>query len=302
MSRRLGWVVAFTGLATLGACNMTAFTANQTAKVLKAASPSLNQEADYDFAKAAAPAQLKTVEGFHLASPENDVFIEILARGYSEYAFGFVEWDLLQARARGDADTELHLTKRATGLYLRGMNYGLKLLGGSWEQALYADLATFEKKVKDADKDNVPGMFYVALGLASAINLNRDDIEMVAYLAKAKMLFERVVALDTNYHNGGAHMALGMMYAGQPKALGGDPDKGKAEFEKAIAASNGKFLVPKMLMAIAYGTITNDREFFHKTLVQVLETSPAVFPGQRLGNEIAHLRARYFLAREKELF
>jgi hypothetical protein len=55
-------------------------------------------------------------------------------------------------------------------------------------------------------------------------------------------------------------------------------------------------------MAISYGTITNKREFFHQTLVQVLETSPAVYPDQRLANEIAHVRAKHYLAREKELF
>jgi hypothetical protein len=284
------------------ACNMTAFTANQTSKVIKAASPSFQQEPDVDLARAAAPGQLKTVEGFHLASPENDVFIKILAQGYCEYAFGFLEWEVLQARAKGDADAELHYTKRATGLYLRCVNYGLKLLGKSWERALYGETAAWEAKVKSADKDDVPGMFWTGLGLASAINLNRDDIEMVAYLPKAKLLFERVVALEPTYHNGGAHMALGMLYSAQSTALGGDPARGKAEFEKAIAVTGGKFLIPKVLMARAYGGVTNDREFFHKTLVQVLETSPAVFPEQRLANELAHLRAKFFLSQEKELF
>src|SRR5262249_31846317 len=131
---------------------------------------------------------------------------------------------------------------------------------------------------------------------------NRDDIELVAYLAKAKVVFERVVALDPNFYNGGAHMVLGMLYSGQSKDVGGDPERGKAEFEKAIKITDGKFLLPKVLMAMSYGTITHNQEFFHKPLVQVLEPSPAVFPDQRLANEIAHGWARRFLAHEKELF
>jgi hypothetical protein len=286
----------------MAGCNMTAFTANQTAKVIKAAAPSLQQESDLELAMDAAPGQLKTIEGFHLASPQNDVYIAILAQGYCEYAFGMIELKMLEARARKDEDRELVLSKRATGLYLRCMNYGLKLLGGSWEKALYGEMAAFEAKVKGADGDDVQGMFWTALGLASAINQNRDDISLVAYMPKAKMMFERVVALNPGFHNAGAHMALGMLSCAQPKALGGDPDRGKAEFEKAINLTGGKYLMPKVLMAIAYGGITNDREFFHKTLVQVLETSPAVYPDQRLANEIAHVRAKHFLAREKELF
>jgi hypothetical protein len=281
---------------------MTAFTANQTAPVLKAALPALGQESDLQLARDAAPGQLKTVEGFLLASPENEIFISILAQGYCEYAFGFLETDIIDARFAGRSDEEALLTKRATGLYLRCMNYGLKLLGGGWEKALYGDQKGFENIVKGAGKDQVPGMFFVALGLSSAINLNRDDIDMVSYLAKAKMLFERVEALDGTFYNGGAHLALGMLYASQSAAIGGDPEKGKAEFEQAIKVTNGKFLLPKVLLAISYGTVKHDQEFFHKTLVQVLETSPAVYPDQRLANEIAHVRAKRYLAHEKELF
>jgi hypothetical protein len=289
-------------LAVLPACNMVAFTANTTSKVLRVASPALNQESDYDLAKAAAPASLKTIEGFHLATPDNEILIGILARGYCEYTFGFIEMDLLKARAAGDDETEQHLTKRATGLYLRCMNYGLKLLGSSWEKAIHSDEKTWEAKVKGADKDDVVGLYFTALGLASSINLNRDNIEMVAYANKAKVVFDRVTQLDPNFYNGGAYMALGMLYSSRPHALGGNPEKGKELFEKASSITGGKFLMPKVLMGYAVGRITNDREFFHKTLVQVLETSPAIFPEGRLANEIAHLRAKFYLAHEKEYF
>jgi hypothetical protein len=289
-------------LAALPACNMVAFTTNTTSKVLRVASPALNQENDYDLAKAAAPASLKTVEGFHLASPDNEILMTILARGYCEYTFGFIELDMMKARAAGDDETADHLVRRATNLYLRCMNYGLKILGSGWEKAIHADEKSWADKLRSADKDDVPGLYFTALGLASAINQNRDNIEMVAYATKAKAIFDRVLELDPTFYNGGAYMALGMLYSSRPHALGGDPEKGKEYFEKASAVTGGKFLMPKVLMAFAVGRITNDREFFHKTLVQVLETSPAVFPEGRLANEIAHLRAKFYLAHEKEYF
>jgi TRAP transporter T-component len=289
-------------LGLLGACNLTAFTANQTAPVLKAALPALSQESDLQFAREAAPGNLKTVEGFLLASPDNETFMEILAQGYCEYAFGFLETDVLEARLAKKTNLEEAVGKRATTFYLRGMSYGMKLLGDGWEKAMYGDLKGFEDKVNAADKDKVTGMFFTALGLASAINLNRDDIEMVAYIVKARLLFERVVALDSGFYNGGAHMALGMLYSAQSKDIGGDPEHGKKEFDTAIQLSGGKFLIPKVLMAASYGTVTHNQELFHKTLVQVLETSPAIFPDQRLANEIAHVWARAYLAHEKELF
>ena len=295
-------VSLFLTLGLVASCNMVKFTVDTTADALAVAAPSLNMESDVQLAREAAPAQLKTVEGFLLASPNNTKLLEVLAQGYCEYTFGFLEPEFERLTAKGKYERADALAKRATRLYLRCMNYGLRLLGGTWEKSLYGDTAGFEKQVKGAGGDQVTGMFYTALGLASAINLNRDDIEMIAYLPKVTLLFERVLTLNEKFYNGGAHMALGMLHTAQGAALGGNPQKGKAHFEKAIAITQGKFLVTRVLLAKAYGVITHDVEFFHKTLADVLTTSPAIWPEQRLANELAHELARFYLSQEKEWF
>jgi hypothetical protein len=289
-------------LLLLPACNLVKLTADSTADVLEVAAPAFNQEADVQLARDAAPGQLKTVEGFLLASPDNEKMIKLLAQGYCEYAFGFLEDDIERMTMAGQEEAAAPTVKRATGLYLRCMNYGLKLLGDDWQQAIYGAMPAFEAKVKRAGKDDVPGMFWTALGLASAININRDDIEIVAYLPMAKLLLERVVALDEGYHMGAAHMGLGLVYTSQGAALGGNPELGKKHFERAIALTGGKFLLPKVMYAYAYGTIVQNRKFFHDQLVEVLKTSPAIWPEQRLANELAHIRARRYLSHEAEWF
>jgi hypothetical protein len=302
MKSRLLWLVLLPSLMlSLGACNMTQFAADQTAGVLKVAAPSLAMESDPQFAREAAPGQLKTVEGFYLASPHNKTLIRILAQGYCEYAFGFLESDIEELNMNKQPDQADALVARASGFYLRCMNYGEELLGKkSWDEAIHGDLQTFQKKVKGSH--NVEGLFFTALGLASTINLNRDDIDLVAYLPKAKMMFERVIELDEKFYNGGAHMALGMLYTGQGAAIGGNPAEGKKHFERAIEITGRKFLMPMVLYAMNYGTITSDEKFFHETLVEVLKTAPSIWPEQRLANELAHIRARRYLAHEKELF
>jgi hypothetical protein len=302
MRTRLLVVAAGATLALLAGCNLVKLTADSTSDVLKVAAPSLQMESDVELARAAAPGQLKTVEGFWLASPKNHNFLRILAQGYCEYAFGFLQDDYETFDMAGKTDEAAVVGKRATGLYLRCMNYGLKMLGGDWEKALHGDLASFEKKVKKAGKGKVEGMFFVALGLASAINLNRDNIDMVAYLPKAKMMFERIVELDEKFFNGGAHMALGMLNTAQGDAIGGNTELGKKHFERAIEITGGKYLMPKVLFAMNYGVVTGNQKFFHDTLVEVLNTSPAVWPEQRLANELAHIRARRYLSYEKEWF
>ena len=65
---------------------------------------------------------------------------------------------------------------------------------------------------------------------------------------------------------------------------------------------DGKMLLARTLWAYRVGLQTNDRKLFHDQLVKVLETDPAVWPEQRLANEVAQRRARRYLSNEKELF
>jgi hypothetical protein len=73
-------------------------------------------------------------------------------------------------------------------------------------------------------------------------------------------------------------------------------------FEQALAITDGKFLLARALMGYRVGLQTNDQKFFHEQLSKVLETDPAIWPEQRLANEVAHRRARRYLSHEKELF
>ena len=287
----------------LAGCNMVRLATNQTADVLAVAAPSMAMEGDIDLARDAAPGQLKTIEGFWLASPDNRKLLRLLAQGYCEYTFGFIDSDLeaMTMAGRDDAETS-KLRQRATGLYMRCMSYGLKLLGPSWEKAMKSDMSSFRETVAQAGKDDVEGMLFTALGLASAINLNRDDLELVASLPRAKIMLERIVQLDERFNNAWAHTALGLLYSSQGAAIGGDPAKGRVHFDRAIALTSGKYLMPKVLKAHTYAVITNDRKLFHDSLLDVLKTSASVWPEQRLANELAHVRANRYLTHEDDLF
>jgi hypothetical protein len=273
-----------------------------TSQILARARLSMQQESDPDLAAAAIPGALKTVEGFHIANPDNETLIAMLAEGYCQYATGFLqeEWEIAHMEARfDDAD---RLADRATGLFLRCMNYGLKLLPKKWSEAIYGDLDGVRKLVAKAGKGSIKGMFWTALGLGSAINLNRDDIVLVSHLPKARLMLQRIVELDSRYQNGLAHMALGMMNSAQSPAIGGNPELGREHFEKAMSITGGKFLLVKVMFAKTYGVITQNRELFRKTLVEVLQTAPSIWPEQRLANELAHRKARRYLKQEKDWF
>ena len=290
------------------ACNIQKLTVNTTSKVLVKAQPSMKQESDYEMAARAIPASLKTVEGFHMVDPSNERLKKILAEGYCQYATGFVEDEWEVAQLKKDFEGAEYHSERATKMFFRCMGYGLELLGSDWKKAIVGDLDTFLAKVKSAGKGSRDGLLWVAVGLAGAINQNKDDINMVANLPRARAMFERIAELDANDTGRDKalralpHIALASMAVAMSKALGGKPEVGATHFKKAMELTENKFLLAKVFYARRYAVAVQDRALFHKTLVEVLQTDPAIWPDQRLANEIAHRKARRYLKNEKEWF
>ena len=87
-----------------------------------------------------------------------------------------------------------------------------------------------------------------------------------------------------------------------PAALGGQPAIGKKHFEHALDITKNRYLLVRVFYARRYAVAVQDRELFRRLLVEVLQTDPAIWPQQRLANEIAHRRAHRYLQNEKEWF
>jgi tetratricopeptide (TPR) repeat protein len=287
-------------------CDLKEFTVSTTAPVLKAAAASLPQETDVQLARDSAPASLKTVEGFLQSAPKNRDLLGILAQGFTEYAFGFLEDDLesLPDDNKHAAERDA-LAERATGLYDRANAFALRLLDlddKHFSEMFKKDVASAEAEAKKLDKDEAPGLLFVGLSLASAINLNRNDLARVVELPKAIAVIKRSHELDPKFYNAGAAMTLGIIYCSQGKAIGGDPDLGKKFFEESINATGGKYLMPKVMFARFFAVITQDRPLFEKTLKEVIAAPHDLWPAQRLPNELAKRRAVRYLAHAEDYF
>lgn len=306
-SRLLVLAAALCGAAAAG-CDMGKLTVNTTSKVLVRAQPSLKMESDYELAARAIPGTLKTVEGFWVVNPDNERLTAILMEGYCQYGTGFVEdeWEL--ADIANDFDRKDQLSARATKMFTRCMNYALHALGKKWQEGLFGEFDAVRKLVDSAGSDERNALMWAAIGLGSTINQNKDKPEIFAMLPVAKMMLERVAALDAKSLPSDPafaalpQIALGMLYSATSVQLGGDPKKAEAHFLKALELTDEKFLLARVLYARRVGVMTQNRQLYRDQLVKVLQTAPSVWPEQRLANEVAHRRARRYLTIEKELF
>ena len=295
-------------LVVSSGCDTTTLAVNSTSKVLQKAQPSIKMESDYEMAARAIPGSLKTVEGFHIAVPDNERLRKILAEGYCQYATAFIEDEWERALIAKDFEQADYHSRRATKAFIRCMNYALSLLPKKWSEKIFGTADELKPLIASAGHSKRFAMMWVAVGLGGSINQNKNDIGMVSHAPKAKMILARVIELDKTKmpkdraHAALPHIALGMLNTAISEALGGQPEVGKAHFEQALAVTDNKFLLAKVLFARRYAVMKQDRELFRKTLIEVLQTDPAIWPEQRLANEVAHRRARRYLKLEKELF
>jgi hypothetical protein len=102
---------------------------------------------------------------------------------------------------------------------------------------------------------------------------------------------QRVVVVEEGYFHGGAHLFLGAYHMSLPKALGGNPDKAKAHFEKGIALSGGKALLGKVLYAEMYARKVGDQALYRRLVQEVQEGSVDALPAARLTNVLAKRKA-----------
>ncbi len=301
-------VAAAVSALGFGACDLGKVAVGTTSKVLDRGKYAIKQEPDYDLAARAIPGSLKTVETFHMVDPDNRLLTNILAEGFCQYASGFIEdeWEL--AVFAKDFDEMEYQSGRASKAFTRCMGYSLHILGKGWQKDMLGTPQDVERRTAKTGWGHRDALLWAGVGLAGTINHNKGNPEMVAHVVKARVIIDRVIELDDKHNQkdqnkrATAHIVRAMLHMALPKELGGDPEAGKAEFDKALEITENKYLLARVLLARKYAVAIQDRDLFRKSLIQVLQTDPAIWPENRLANEIAHRRAKRYLKHEKEFF
>jgi hypothetical protein len=293
--------------ATLTGCNFSKLAADQTAHLLDEAAPALDGFWDYDLAGVGTPGAIMQLEAFHAITPDNEALSLNLAKAYVGYAVGWVESDYEIAYAAGDMDKSDRLRQRARLLYLRARNLALHALhvrDPHIDEVLAKhDDAELAKYLKEdyTDKEDVGPVFWTGLAWGAAINMSLDQPDLIAELPTAKAFVTRAKELDAGFFNGGAYVFLGAMESAFPKAMGGDPEKGRAYFEEGLALTKRKNHMLLVNYARVYAVNTQNRELYVKLLNEVIDAGDEG-NSFRLSNKVARRRAERYLAQTKDLF
>ena len=233
------------------------------------------------------PSYLLLVDGIIDSDPANADALLAGAKLYGAYAGGFVD---NPARAQ-------HMAERAYGYAKRALCLREKELCN----ALDAPFDAFQIALDKSNRKDVETIYGFASAWAGRIQVNTGDWNAIADLPKLQALLTRLVSIDPQYDNGGAYLYLGVINSIRPASLGGKPEEGKANFEKALELSQGKNQMVRVLYAQFYARLVFDQELHDRLLNEVLAADPVV-PKLTLINTLAKIKAKALLESGKDYF
>ncbi len=242
---------------------------------------------DIATAREGIPAWLLLVDGLIHDDPRNVDLLLAGSRLYGAYAGGLVD----------DA-------QRARRLSARSFDYARRascVRRAALCEQLTAPFEAFAAQVAQLRRGDVAVAQALAAAWAGRIQANSDDWQAIADIPRVQALLERVVALDPDFGQGEPWMYLGVLATLRPASLGGQPEQGKADFDKALALSHGHNQMVRVLYAEKYARLVFDQALHDRLLQEALAADPHV-PGLTLVNVLAQARARKLLDGSKDFF
>lgn len=222
---------------------------NSSSDLLYKASSAVQSEANLEMVRLSLPGNLTLIEGLLSASKNNQEILATLTKGYVGYAFSINETDFVtdELENKNIESNKILALKN----YTKGFNYGLRYLATkdisfSELKSKMGDNASimhiFDKRLANSKMD-LETLMFTAQALGAMINLQKDNIGLVAELPLVKSMFDWVCMKDPSIAYGTCDVFFGTYEAGRPKMLGGNPEKGKEFFEKAIAKHPHNWLI-----------------------------------------------------------
>ncbi len=271
-------------ILNVGCASMMSSAASGFADNLSAAV--LNQD-DPETVRDGAPAYLLLLDSFLEGNPEDPALLSAAANLYATYGSVFAE----------DAERAARLTGRAHGYSTTAICKTYKP-SCSWTGMPFEE---YEATLDGLGERHADVVFSHGLASLAYIRTHSSDYTAIAMLPYSQALLERYLEINDGSDDGAIHTYLGILNTLLPPSLGGEPEKGRAHFERAIELSGGRDLGAKVEFAEGYARLLYERELHDSLLNEVLAADP-VEPGYTLPNVLAQQRAEELVASADDYF
>lgn len=272
-------------------CNTERLAANTAIDLALRAEPSFAAESELEVARAAAATGLKQLEGFLLVTGKRPDLLALLAKGFCGWGAGFVQdaWEVEVLERGGEGASELASARSA---FARCARYAQWSLPAELASILEAPEPAASQALARARPQDAAALYWLVTAHATLLGMT-GEVRLALLVPRMITVLRRVVALAPALEHGQAHLLLGVLLVVTP--IFGDVEEGARQLALARRQSAGKLLIVDVLVARALAVARQDRAQFRELLAGVVRTSPAIWPEQRMANELAHRMARRYL-------
>ena len=264
------------------------------AETLASSGDVFTRDDDLELVGDAIPFGLKLYESLLDSAPTNKDLLIATCSNFTQYGVAYIETDALVLGEAQHHDEVVHLNARALKLYLRAKGYcerAMEVRFPGIMQKLPADPVAALAK---AEKKDVPLLYWMAASWGSAIALGVDRPDLVIDMPTVRALAERAIALDETWSRGTLHEMF-VSLDSLPPALGGNPERARMHFTKAVELQKGLSPGPYVALALGVAVPAQDRAEYEKLLNEALAIDPAKDPSNRLVTLVQQRRARALL-------
>jgi predicted anti-sigma-YlaC factor YlaD len=287
-------VIVFT-MTALPACGLVQRKAvGMVASTLASSGDVFTRDDDLELVGDAIPFGLKLYESLLDSAPKNKDLLIATCSNFTQYGVAYLE---TEAAVLGEAqhhDEVAHLNQRALKLYLRAKGYCLRAMEVRFPGIGQKLLTDPEPALAKAEKNDVPLLYWMAASWGSAIGLGIDKPDLVIDMPVVRALAERALALDESWNKGALHEMF-VSLDSLPAALGGDPERARKHFSRAIELQKGLSPGPYVALATGVALPAQDRGEFEKLLQTALAIDPEKDPSVRLVTLVQQRRAQALL-------
>lgn len=260
-----------------------------TDSFMRPAIANLQRQTDIELVCEGTPSLLLLIDSMIVSDPGDKDLLITATKAFSGYAAALEVCNKLQ---------------RAATVSVKARRYGLALL---WPNIDIHTITTLplpelQKSLAGLSNSDVDTLFWAGNGWMTWIRHQQGSPASLAQLIRVEQIMLQVLKLDESYYHGAAHLFLGAYYGSKPPLLGGDPEKSRRHFERALTINNREFLPSLVLYAKTYARMSFNRELFSSLLDEVLDFPLESRPDVGLANQLAKRNASKLLGEIEEFF
>lgn len=256
--------------------------------LMKPTIDNLQRQSDPELVCEGAPAFLLMLDSLIVSRPDDSSLLLSATQAYTAYSLAL---------------EECGRPERAVRLAVKAKEYGLALLAGlpTLTTAGNNSPTEYKQALAGVKKNDVEALFWGGYGWAVWVRSQHGSPASLISLPKIEQIMLRTLELDERIYHGAAHLFLATYYGSRPLLLGGEPEKSRYHFDRALSISNRQFLPIQVAYAESYARLALDRDLYENLLREVIDFPLESRPELTLSNQIAKQRAERLLS-EADLY